>query len=113
MNERLRELRSLLNLNQAEFAAKIGIKQGSLSDIERGRVGLSNVVLGLICKSFAVNEEWLREGIGKPFKNEYAHRQDLTDLEKEILSKFNLLNPAQQKAVSIIIDGLYLKEIEE
>ncbi len=109
MIERLKELRTLLNLNQGEFAAKIGIKQGSLSDIERGKVGLSNVVMNLICKTFAVNRDWLENGEGQPFANEYEHRQDLSELEKDILTKFNLLDKEDKQAITIIINSLFLK----
>lgn len=109
MNERIKELRSLLGINQGQFAATIGIKQGSLSDIERGRVGLSNTNVKLICKTYNVSEDWLRYGTGNPFLNEFEHRQDLTDLEKEILTKYNLLEESDRKAVESIIDSLYRK----
>ena len=107
MIERLKKLRSLLGLNQGEFAAKLGIKQGSLSDIERGRVGLSNSNIVLICSLFNVNEDWLRHGNGEPFINKYEHDKDLSDLERDILTKFNKLDASDRKAVEHIIDSLY------
>lgn len=113
MIERLRELRQLLGLTQGAFAEKIGIKQGSLSDIERGKVGLSNANILLICKTFNVSENWLRTGIGEPFNNKYATRTDLSDLEKDILKKFNLLEDKDRKSIQNIIDSLYQKNLEE
>ena len=112
MLERLKELRKLLNLNQGQFADKIGIKQGSLSDIERGKVGISNRIVVIICKTFNVSEEWFRNGVGSPFLNEYEHREDLSEFEKNILQKFNILNENERKAVESIIDSLYQKTIK-
>ena len=113
MTERLRELRKLLGLSQSEFADKLGMKQGSLSDIERGKVGLSNSNVVLICNLFNVDEDWLRRGEGKPFSNKYEHRQDLTELEKDILTKFNKLSASERVAVATIIDGLWKSTHEE
>ena len=35
MNSRIRELRKILNLNQKDFAQKIGLKQGAISYMEK------------------------------------------------------------------------------
>jgi transcriptional regulator with XRE-family HTH domain len=113
MNERLKELRDLLGLSQGEFAKKIGLQQGSLSDIERGKVRVSNTNVILICKTFNVSEEWFRTGVGDPFMSKYELRTDLSDLEKEILNKYNQLDAEDRKAVEGIIDSLYRKTIND
>lgn len=67
MNERIKELRKALGLNQTEFGEKIGIKQGSVAGYESGvRTPLDSVILSM-CREFNVNEEWLRTGKGEMF----------------------------------------------
>lgn len=67
MNERIRELRKALGLNQTEFGEKIGIKQGSIAGYESGaRTPIDSVILSM-CREFNVNEEWLRTGEGEMF----------------------------------------------
>src|SRR3546814_14878801 len=44
----------------------IGRKQGSVSDIERGRNSIDGIVQ-LLKLTFRVNPDWLREGQGKMF----------------------------------------------
>lgn len=75
MNERIRELRKVLSLNQTEFGDRIGVKQTTIAGYERGaRVPLDSVILS-ICREFNVNEEWLRTGVGKMF-------EELTEQQK-------------------------------
>nr|DAK64921.1 MAG TPA: helix-turn-helix domain protein [Caudoviricetes sp.] len=67
MNERLKELRKSLKMNQAEFAKALGVGQSSLAMIETNRRPLTNKNIKLICAEFDVNEEWLRTGEGEMF----------------------------------------------
>lgn len=67
MNERLKELRKTLNLTQQEFADAIGIARGNVGAYEVGKNSLSNAVISLICKTYNVNENWLRYGEGDMF----------------------------------------------
>ena len=67
VNERIRELRKILDLNQTEFGTRIGIKQGSIAAYESGaRTPMDTVILS-ICREFFVNETWLRTGEGEMF----------------------------------------------
>jgi len=63
-NDRLKDLRKELGLNQEEMAQVLGLKQGSYSDIERGRVGVSGILTKLI-KLYKINPVWLIEGEGE------------------------------------------------
>lgn len=67
MEDRIKELRKALGLNQTDFGSKIGVKQAAIAAYEGGiRNPLDTVVLS-ICKEFNVSEEWLRNGIGEMF----------------------------------------------
>lgn len=78
MGERVKELRKALGMSGEKFGEKIGVTRSAISDIERGRNGLSDSNILAICREFNVNEEWLRTGTGEMFK-------DMT-LDEEIIS---------------------------
>jgi transcriptional regulator with XRE-family HTH domain len=88
MKERLKDLRKALGLNQSEFAAKLGMKQGGYSHIETGENALTEQNIRLVCLTFGVNEPWLRTGAGDMFIN-----KDLAETpeEREILGIFRRL----------------------
>ena len=67
MNERIRKLRRELDLTQQEFAERIGIKRNTVAMYETGRNAPIDAVISLICKTFNVNENWLRTGEGDMF----------------------------------------------
>ena len=67
MNERIKELRKILELNQTDFGNRIGIKQGSVAAYESGARTPIDAVIISICREFGVNEEWLRSGEGEMF----------------------------------------------
>ena len=68
IGERIKRVRRTLNLTQAEFAARIGSVQNTLTGYENGRRNPSAPVISLICERFGVNEEWLRTGKGEMMK---------------------------------------------
>ena len=67
MKDRLKLLRKKLQLNQQEFADKLGINRGTLANYEVGRNEPIDAVIKLICGKFNVNEDWLRTGEGEMF----------------------------------------------
>lgn len=75
MDERIKELRKALDLNQTEFGNRIGIKQGTVTGYETGNRMPTDAVLLSICREFDVNETWLRTGEGEMFER-------LTDQQK-------------------------------
>jgi len=67
MNERLKSLRKALGLTQKEFGEKIGVTNFTISDIEKGKLSLTERNQNLICEKFKVNKEWLSNGDGEMF----------------------------------------------
>jgi|GEM_PF-284220 transcriptional regulator with XRE-family HTH domain len=67
MKERLKELRKALGLKQYEFAKKLNIKRTTYTNYETGHNNPTDAVIGLICRTFNVNEKWLRTGEGEMF----------------------------------------------
>lgn len=67
MNERIKQLRKHLGLNQTEFGARIGVKQTTIAGYERGASTPLDAVVSAICREFNVSERWLRDGEGEMF----------------------------------------------
>ena len=70
MNERLKELRERLGLNQVEFGTRIGVQRSTISNYEQGLRVPIDAVITLICREFNVNETWLRTGDGDMFNED-------------------------------------------
>ena len=96
MNQRLRELRKALNLNQTEFGNRIGVKQSTITGYETGnRIPLDSVIIS-ICREFNVNENWLRSGDGEMFL-------PVEDEVGEVVSKLvDELNPFYNMIIDIM-----------
>lgn len=69
MNDRIKQLRKHLHLNQADFGARVGVKGNTIGNYEVGLRNPSDAVIFSICREFNVNEEWLRNGTGEMFNN--------------------------------------------
>ena len=67
MNDRIKEVRTVLGISQQEFADRIGIKRGAVANYEVGRNKPIDAIIGLICREFGVSEHWLRTGDGEMF----------------------------------------------
>ena len=62
---RTKELRKALGLTQQEFANRLHITRGAVSNWDFGRSDPSDSAISLICREFNVREAWLRDGTGE------------------------------------------------
>ena len=68
MQNRIKELRKSLDLNQTDFGARIGVGQTAVAGYESGNRGLSDAIIKSIVREFGVNESWLRTGAGEMYR---------------------------------------------
>ncbi|AAR36714.1 LexA family transcriptional regulator [Geobacter sulfurreducens] len=61
---RIRKLRQARGMTQKAFADSLGIVQGFLSSIERGRKVPSDTLVIALCRTYGVNVTWLLQGKG-------------------------------------------------
>jgi transcriptional regulator with XRE-family HTH domain len=101
--DRIRLVRRTLNLSQAEFAKRIGLRQTSLSMIELGNTALTKKNIKLVCTIFAIDEEWLRSGKGEMFGAVSPH-------EKELLAVFHKLSPNMQEFILDVAQNLLKRQ---
>lgn len=67
MNDRIKEIRKALNLSQDEFAGKLGLTRGAITNIELHKTEPKPLLLDLICTTYNVNQYWLATGEGEMF----------------------------------------------
>lgn len=87
MKDRIRKLRKVLDLTQQDFAKKIGMSANVLTNYETGRRNPSRSVINNICKTFHVNEEWLRTGAGEMFVDVSQDDQIMEFVQQALASR--------------------------
>ena len=115
MKNRIKEVRKANNMSQAEFGARIGVRQSSVANYERGFVPLDTVVTA-ICREFNVNEQWLRTGEGpmkapEPPPDELDALLDRYKLPRRLRGlfiRYGKLPEASQAAIREWLDGWIL-----
>lgn len=64
IGERIREIRKEKNVTQQEFADSLSVKRNTVATWEGGRSVPQDSAISLICRTYKVNEIWLRTGEG-------------------------------------------------
>lgn len=119
VNDRVREVRISLKMNQTEFGSRIDVSQNYLSSIEKGHREVTEKIIKLISFEFNVNENWLRTGDDEMFVrsetfslDEKAQKNNLTALEVDILKGYMELPPATRKDLMATFGAIYSKYAE-
>jgi transcriptional regulator with XRE-family HTH domain len=119
---RLKKIREKENLNQRDFAKRIGISQGMLSGIEKGTEKFSTRTQKIVCLEFGIEQKWLLDGQGPMFippkpSPEVIHgpgERELTPDERELIDIYDKLIPETQKEVrDYASEKLELQELRE
>lgn len=104
INKRVKQIRQTLDIKQKDMAKILLIRQSSLSDIENGRVNVTERVMSALCKEFGVNINWLKTGEGDIFLenntfslDEFAKQKGATALELEIMKIYFSIDPNTRK----------------
>lgn len=110
---RLKELRKTLKLTQKEFAASMGLKQTSYSEIENKRQELTERNKNLICQTFNVNRDWLETGQGEMFiendddaLDRLIKEHNLNEGDKSIITAYISLSQSERETVLKFIDNI-------
>lgn len=102
MNQRIKEIRNILNLSQREFGEKLGVSRDVISNIEYARVEPKKVFIQLLCTTYNVNEDWLLTGQGEMFFKISPDEQNIS----EAINIFKALSPELQDYALKQIKGL-------
>jgi transcriptional regulator with XRE-family HTH domain len=106
---RLEFLISNLGIKQLDFAQRINFTQSYVSMVLSGaKTSPSPRFFDAVCREFNVNLEWLKNGKGDTYT---IPGLPLQSEDAELLAKFHLLPPSEQKIVEEIINAFLLKSL--
>ena len=100
LNERIKHLRTTLQMSQAEFAKAIFISNGYIAELESANRKVNERIIHLISLTFGVNEDWLKYGEGNIFFTTPSEKL------QRLISLFSKLPPKFQDYVMLQIDQL-------
>ena len=107
MNQRVKELRKHLQMNQAEFGERLGVTPTAISKIEIGERKLTVQMAKSICNEFNVNPDWLYNGTGEmlrefpsPLMEQLAQEFKLDELEQEFIQDFLTLDATERQIIA-------------
>ena len=123
INDRIKKVRNILGLSISAFARDVNMSQSILSLYESGKRPPSNMAIGLICKTYHVNEQWLGTGEGDIFSVNEKTEEELIaakfvsaienekdPLKRKLLKLIMKMSPGDWEALERIIQKL--QEIE-
>lgn len=102
-------------ISQTEFGEKIGVSRSVIKNLELGIVETKEHIIKLICQTFSVNEEWLRNGTEPVFKeknndnyiNELVKKYNINSDEISVIKRFtNLDENSRNKIINFIFEIL-------
>ena len=110
IGDNIKTLRIALKMKQEDFAARIGVTQGTIASAESNKRSLAQKTLMSICREFKVRMEWLMTGEGEMYekrdesilerlKSEY----DLSPKSLELIEYFLKLPPSTRDLVATAI----------
>ena len=111
MNTRIKAIRNQLDMTQDKFAAKMGVKKNNIACYETGKSRPSDSVIALICRTYNVNEDWLRTGEGEMFVQRSREEEmaayfgrlmggNCSDIERAIISLMSKATPEDWELVT-------------
>jgi len=104
---RLNHLLTSININQREFAERIGFTQSYISLILNGsKKTPSSRFYDSVAREFSVNSAWLSSGTGEVYA---VPGISLSPPDAEIVARYKLLPPEDQTIVDEVINALLLK----
>ncbi len=104
IGERIKKMRKELNLTQQGFAERMNLKQNTITRIETGSTSPSPAVISLICRTFRVREEWLREGIEPMFRKPSGNAEQVREWLDGIFEKGSKFEQSFVTAMSHFTD---------
>lgn len=113
IGDRIKELRKELDLTQAAFAEKIGLRATAIGLYESGDRAVTERSILAICREYNVNEEWLRNGTGEMFLaldssalDELTREYNLDSTQQMVMESLVSMNDLERRALKAFIRNL-------
>ncbi|HDY5341423.1 TPA: helix-turn-helix transcriptional regulator [Klebsiella pneumoniae] len=104
IGERVISVRKVAGLNQRDFAARLGVSNGGISQIESDKAMPGGDFLLRINQEFGVDITWLLTGMSNGLPAYDAHV--MSTEKKELLDAFDGMTPEQRRAILEVGKGL-------
>lgn len=88
LNYRIKQVRKALGISQDDFGNGIGLGRGAITNIELNKTTPKPLVVQLICKTYNVNETWLRTGEGEMFVQR-TRSEEIVDFMSDLVRTDN------------------------
>lgn len=109
-------------MNQADFAAPLGLKQSTIGNYESGSRGVSDATILAICREYGVSEQWLRTGEGDVFASNQvpstivsnlAQEYDLDLMDQNLIAEYLKLDKQSREVLKGYIRRVFLASDDE
>ena len=113
---RINELITLLNIKKSDFAAKINVSAGNVSNWINGISNPSKKAVDSICATFFVSKDWLLNGVGSPFitGNSFVNEKYSLSVDEEaIIDNYRQLSRERQKELYFIATKMVVEDKEQ
>ena len=77
MKDRIKLIRKEEDLNQTQFAEKLGLSRNHIAQVETGKGKFSERTIKDICRIWNIDEEWLKTGNGEMHISQNAKMSEL------------------------------------
>lgn len=120
-NERIRAIRSALDMTMEAFGKRIGVSRAAISNIENGNRGITNQLATSICREFNVNPEYLSGDSDQMFlqmskSDQLAAffgdvlRDEEDDFRRRFISALAQMTTAEWKLLEKVLDRMDIKK---
>lgn len=115
IGERLKTVRTLINVNPSRFASDAGVDISQYAKAEKGAKGLGNSKLMDLCSTWGINMDYLLTGKGHPFDAaqsreatgaHVANGSPLTGAHVTLQDHINLLKDYNEKLFTLLNSSL-------
>lgn len=116
IGDRLKMLRKDLHLTQAEFAARIGLKQAVIGMYENGSRNIIDRNIAIICERFRVRREWLVNGeeprdikTDDSILDTLSKEFNMSESERRIVHTYLKLDPVRRSQLIDFVENFALE----
>ena len=115
--ERIKKIRTTLELSQKSFGDKLGVTDATVSGWESGRRTPTEAALVSMCREFNINYPYLIKGLGDMFSDlpetlldEVAAEYKLDELDTLLVKRYMQLSEDKRKVIKDYLLSVFINE---
>ena len=101
IHERLKYLRTQLNLTTRAFGATINMSGGAITNMEKGTRNITERTIRDICREYNINSDWLINGT-EPMFEDVTAGLNIDDEVRQLAKQYSLLSDNDRELVKKI-----------